>query len=475
MTMMDALSAPRGSTPDMGLARSGVAGRGDTQGEGGFSKVMSSTGRQGGQGGEKADQQGAEELGGEGEGSVAGKAVEHGAGEKATKPIIDISAALVRENGSPLTAFQEAQAGQVKPVHEKAGKAGAKPADTQAEATKDKGTVDLRGALAEAVDLRGELEADEQSDAEVKTPGEQTRHANGVGDALQLLAAIGVDGAAGQPNRDMQEKTPGQIGALADSVTGAGHLSAKVSANAHTGDEQPGDRGSSDDKSFRFVRADGKGEPLVIQPSDKAAVVADEAAPVETVTVIDSRRIIAPASTSNGANITAVMLGDSEWLTAMQPGSELANAASHSSQGRVVHTLKIQMTPIELGSVTATLKLVGEELSVQLTVDNHAALRQLQADQSDMLSALKAQGLTVDQVQVTLQLAPGDKSAGSGQDGASSQQFGQQAQQSGGQSGNQERRSAPLNQTGQTDDRGAQEISAPSSSTSGSRPDQLYL
>ena len=237
---------------------------------------------------------------------------------------------------------------------------------------------------------------------------------------------------------------------------------------------------SGGDRDFRFIRADGKGQPLVLRGETTSSPEQAEQKVVETVTVVDSRRYIAPVSTSNAASITAAMLGDNEWLGAMAPGSELANAAAQSSQGKVVHTLKLQMTPIDLGSVTATLRLSGEELSVQLTVDNPAAFRQLSNDQSDILKALRAQGLVVDQVQVTMQTSSADRSADAGQNGSQNQQSGQQTGQQTFQPGNQgserqQRGDAQGNTVRMADERVADTTDVPASGNRGARPDQLYV
>ncbi len=192
------------------------------------------------------------------------------------------------------------------------------------------------------------------------------------------------------------------------------------------------------DRTFRFARLDGKGQSLTMRVSESGEPAAFEpgAAPadgVQTVAVLDARRYLAPVSTANTTSIAAALAGDGEWVQAMQPAAELANAAAAAGGGKVVHTLKIQMTPVELGSVTANLRLKGDELTVHLTVENHAALRQLNDDQSDILKALRAQGLTVDHIHVSMapaaERAAGDGSQGTGQ----WPQGGQQAQQGGGQ------------------------------------------
>ncbi len=197
---------------------------------------------------------------------------------------------------------------------------------------------------------------------------------------------------------------------------------------------------SDADRTFRFARLDGKGPSLTMRVSASGDAAAYEAgtAPADgaqTVAVLDARRYLAPASTSNVANIAATLAGDGEWLQAMQPAAELANGAAAAGGAKAVHTLKIQMTPIELGSVTANLRLKGDELTVHLTVENHAALRQLSDDQGDILKALRAQGLTIDHVHVSIAPSAERTAGGDGGQGAPQwQQGGQQAQQGGGQS-----------------------------------------
>ncbi len=117
------------------------------------------------------------------------------------------------------------------------------------------------------------------------------------------------------------------------------------------------------------------------------------AANSDSVVVLDARRYLGFNQSVNGASLTAAMSSDPEWTSAMQPSSALTNAAAQSSTGNVVNTLKLQMTPIDLGNVTATLRLVGDELNVHLTVENHSAYKQLKDDSSGMLDALRAQAL----------------------------------------------------------------------------------
>lgn len=114
------------------------------------------------------------------------------------------------------------------------------------------------------------------------------------------------------------------------------------------------------------VQRDGRVEFDARESSGKAT---------ETITVLDSRRFIGLAPSSNASALTGLIANDSEWVSAMQPGSSLSNEAAKSSTGKVVHTLKLHMTPIELGSVTMSLRLAGDELAVHMTVENVAAYK----------------------------------------------------------------------------------------------------
>ncbi len=165
---------------------------------------------------------------------------------------------------------------------------------------------------------------------------------------------------------------------------------------------------------YRISRADGKGGAIDIPANDRPQET-DRQVPetvINPVTVMDQRRYLAPAQ-DNALAVVNTIGSNHEWVSAMQPDSSLANAAAMAGSGKVVNTLKIQMHPIELGLVTATMRLQGEELSVELKVESGAAYRQLKDDQSRIVEALKAQGFSVDQVSVVM--APERTDSGNGQ------------------------------------------------------------
>jgi chemotaxis protein MotD len=151
-----------------------------------------------------------------------------------------------------------------------------------------------------------------------------------------------------------------------------------------------------------------------------------------TITVLEQRRFVGLAEGSNSSLVANAMTGNKEWSAAMQPTSALTGASVVTSPSKVLNTLKIQMTPENLGTVTATMRLSGDQLSVDVKVQTAEAYRQLSNDQSAMVDSLRHQGYNVDRVTVTY-TAP--DSSSNGQTGSQGQQQQQQSGASQGQGG----------------------------------------
>ncbi|WP_051904139.1 flagellar hook-length control protein FliK [Neorhizobium vignae] len=287
--------------------------------------------------------------------------------------------------------------------------------------------------------------------------GQQNKRAKGQDDDGREVDALGLKDA----------KHPGAGGAEGDP------LSTPVEA----------DRGAPGTRVFRFSNArndqhvdmavSGRGERGTAEfrsPSGGAA---------ENITVLDARRFLGLAPNSNGANLTAMLSGDADWAGAMSPSSALSNAAAQSSTGTVVNTLKLQLNPHDLGAVTATLRLHGEELNVHLTVETRAAYRQLSEDSGGILDALRAQGFAVDQV--TISIAPTADSDGTSSQQGQPGQGGQQAMAEGGRQGQAAGRGQQQNGERQAADQGTRNANDAASDNvagtapGGARPGQLYL
>ncbi|MGF0537369.1 flagellar hook-length control protein FliK [Agrobacterium sp. ES01] len=324
-------------------------------------------------------------------------------------------------------------------------------------------------------------------------------NANGLEDVLSLLAG-GAEVAAAAGAQGSQAARHAMRGSdnsdqKVDAVTAKSGEGRQVSVDADTAslsaDDTTADTADTGGRNFRFARADGKGQPLILSigagADGRARAEAAQAGSegTQNITVVDARRYLAPASTSNLANVTGALTGNPDWSSAMQPGSELANAASQSSTGNVVNTLKIQLHPIDLGQVTATLRLSGEALTIHLTVENSAAMKSLNDDQGELMKALRSHGFAVDNVQITMASTPDRSAADSGQNNAQ-QQAGQQASAQGGnnqssfagggQSGEQ-RTSGDVdvtNRTGMTSD-DTNAATTASGNAGGARPDHVYI
>ncbi|MGF6172740.1 flagellar hook-length control protein FliK [Ensifer sp. 4252] len=182
------------------------------------------------------------------------------------------------------------------------------------------------------------------------------------------------------------------------------------------------------DRLFRFARADGKGQAISMSISndgERATVDAARSnAKAENVTVLEARRYLGISMNTNSTNVTNAITGDAGFAQSLQPSAGLGQPGAWTQAGKTLNTLKIQMHPIELGLVTATLRLKDDELQVELKVENGEAFRQLRDDQSEMVKALRAQGFAVDQINVVFN-SGSDTSTG----GGSSQQQAQAGQQ----------------------------------------------
>lgn len=195
------------------------------------------------------------------------------------------------------------------------------------------------------------------------------------------------------------------------------------------------------DQIFRLIRADGKAKPVEIAISSNGETVdakeqAGTPARIEAVTVLDSRRYLGLAQSGNAGAVTSAIAQDPSWAASL---ASVDNA--NDATGKVVNTLKIQLHPIDLGMVTATLRLQGEALVVDLKVETGKAYRNLSDDQDAIVKALRGHGFAVDQISVQLS-SPSDRGGNAGQGDSQAQFSGQQQAREGGngrQNGDQQR------------------------------------
>lgn len=153
------------------------------------------------------------------------------------------------------------------------------------------------------------------------------------------------------------------------------------------------------------------------------------------VEVLEAKTFIAPTNASTNANNISQAILKTQQISSAA-AAQSSEPIHQTAQPKALNTLKIQLNPAELGVVTATMKLNGDNLQVQLRVENIDAYRMLSEDSSSIVKALKGQGFGIDQINLTL--ASSDRSSnqqGNAQNGQSFQSHTDQEQMS-NQSGN---------------------------------------
>ncbi len=198
-------------------------------------------------------------------------------------------------------------------------------------------------------------------------------------DVSHLLALLGAAQKPTDAGTVPAETTPvlSEFQALAESA-GKAKAGSKDAAAAKASARSATDASAVDNATqagsgqlFRFARADGKGQAVsmsLASDSDKGVVTKDAGpasttgAKAETVTVVEARRYLGLAPTGNASTVTSQIAGNPEWANALQPSSAVSAELTEASTGKVLNTLKIQMHPIDLGTVTATLRLKDDEL-----------------------------------------------------------------------------------------------------------------
>jgi chemotaxis protein MotD len=177
--------------------------------------------------------------------------------------------------------------------------------------------------------------------------------------------------------------------------------------NAAKGEDHTRRKDDSATEAVRLVSADGKGRPVDISLTKSGTDgVADpdkrsNSAKFDTATVIEARRYLGFSADANTQTLTTAIKSDATWTEALSH----VNRAELSLEGdtvKEVNTLKLQMNPGDLGSMVASLKLKGDELTVEVRVDTIEAYRHLSNDQDAIVKALQDQGFSIDTVSVQL-------------------------------------------------------------------------
>lgn len=160
----------------------------------------------------------------------------------------------------------------------------------------------------------------------------------------------------------------------------------------------------------------------------------------------------------------------------VQQAFSSASIASQTAHSVAVptHVLKIELHPAELGMVTASLRLSGEQLSIEMKPETHEAYRRLTTDSDAIVKSLRGLGFDVDHVTI-LQPSIAVHSAGR-TDATGSLPMSTGRDQSSSQPGNSGGNGAgDGRQPGRNDDNGAQEFGRSKSPPRDRAGDDMYI
>jgi chemotaxis protein MotD len=162
----------------------------------------------------------------------------------------------------------------------------------------------------------------------------------------------------------------------------------------------PGDRAATDISALEAKRS---------APVTKGPEAAQSAAPSERAKQVSSAAridIVAeqsfPAPAQNPMSQTASAVIDAIASDGLRQALSTPSTASQMASSVVVptHILKIELHPAELGMVTASLRLAGEQLSIELKPETNEAYRRLVSDSETIVKSLRGLGFDVGNVTV---------------------------------------------------------------------------
>ncbi|KFB09179.1 flagellar hook-length control protein FliK [Nitratireductor basaltis] len=191
----------------------------------------------------------------------------------------------------------------------------------------------------------------------------------------------------------------------------------------------------------------------------------------KTVSVTSSPQPIAGTSHAPSPiadQVTSALSGDKAFQAAASSAPREIFRAN-SSTPDILHTIKIQLRPAELGNVTAILKGSGDQLTVEIQVETEAARNKLSVDGDTIAKALRSLGYDIDRI--TIQQNANSHSA-------TSQNYGSHGRENGFEQAASDGRSGSQNKGGSSNDPGGSGrggASAQNQQNNAADTDSLYI
>jgi chemotaxis protein MotD len=126
----------------------------------------------------------------------------------------------------------------------------------------------------------------------------------------------------------------------------------------------------------------------------------EQQAATSKVSVIAQQAVPAPAPMQLGANASAVVAAIAGEHGLRAAGAGPLESALAFRDAQPMRALKLEMHPAELGTVTVNMRAVGEQMSVELQVENRDAYEQLSADSDAIVKSLRSLGYEIDRISV---------------------------------------------------------------------------
>jgi len=250
---------------------------------------------------------------------------------------------------------------------------------------------DARSATADIQTPDPALDGQPRSAEQLPTPAKKFRTASGV-DAAALAAlsrsesAVVTAGLSGQK----EDRPTGRIVPASDEPSHQDDLASRLLKDQPAADiaTPEAKRSAPMMKGLETVQAALRSESGK-QPASggRIEIVAEQSFPAPPQI---------PMSQTASALVDAIA---SDGLR--QALSTPATASQTASSVAVpTHVLKIELHPAELGVVTASMRLAGEQLSIELKPETHEAYRRLTSDSEAIVKSLRGLGFDVDKVTI---------------------------------------------------------------------------
>ena len=192
---------------------------------------------------------------------------------------------------------------------------------------------------------------------------------------------------------------PPASGNVADRLTGI-LQAAPMQAEPADGAEGGAARGGQEDRAgsaragrWALARDESGQEP------DRLSRNGAERHPSAAADVVAERSFPAPVAHPS-SRTTAGVINALSAMGGQAPASALSQPPQAATVAHPAHVLRIELHPAELGMVTASLRMSGEQLSIELKPETAEAYRHLSRDSDTIVKSLRKLGLDVDSVTV---------------------------------------------------------------------------